>query len=85
MRKILLVTSHPDDESFGPGATIAKYAALGAEIHLLCATRGESGKWSGEKAAKSLGEARAKEHAAAAKILGIKKIEYLNYIDGHLS
>jgi len=34
---------HPDDETFGPGATIARYAREGAEVHLATATRGEAG------------------------------------------
>jgi LmbE family N-acetylglucosaminyl deacetylase len=44
MRKLLAVFAHPDDEAFGPGGTLARYAYQGVEIHLLCATRGEGGK-----------------------------------------
>ena len=43
MKKLLAVFAHPDDEAFGPGGTLAKYAKEGVEIHLLCATRGERG------------------------------------------
>lgn len=86
MKKILVVMSHPDDESFGPGATIAKYAAGGVEIHLLCATRGESGQWSDIKDnGRKLGDVREAEHRAATKILGIKSHEYMGYVDGYLS
>lgn len=86
MRRILLVTAHPDDESFGPGATLAKYAAEGVEVHLLCATRGESGQWSDVKSrGRKLEEIREKEHRRASKILGVKSHEYMGYIDGYLS
>jgi len=86
MGKILLVTAHPDDESFGPGGTIAKYAAEGVEVQLLCATRGESGQWSDVKSqGQKLEEVREKEHRKASKILGIGSHEYMGYIDGYLS
>src|SRR4030067_482681 len=42
-KRILLLLAHPDDETFGPGGTIAKYADEGAEIYLATATRGEVG------------------------------------------
>ena len=42
-RRMLLVHAHPDDESLGNGATMAKYAAEGAEVTLLTCTRGEEG------------------------------------------
>ena len=35
--------AHPDDESFGPGGTFARYAAAGVEMTLVCGTRGEAG------------------------------------------
>ena len=41
---ILAVLAHPDDESFGMGGTLALYAARGAEVYLVCATRGEVGE-----------------------------------------
>ena len=39
-RRLLAVVAHPDDETFGCGAVLAKYAAEGAQVFLLCATRG---------------------------------------------
>lgn len=84
--KILVVMAHPDDESFGPGGTIAKYAACGVEIHLLCATRGDWGMWSGLEAnGRKLADVRENEHREGLKILGVKELEYLGYVDGHLS
>lgn len=86
MKKILVVTAHPDDESFGMGATITKYAAEGVEIHLLCATRGEAGQWSEVLATgRELGKVREEEHRKAANILGISKLEYMDYVDGTIN
>ena len=40
-RKMLAVFAHPDDESFGPGGTLAKYAAEGVEVTAIAASGGE--------------------------------------------
>jgi len=42
--KLLAVFAHPDDETFGPGGTLARYAASEVEVHYACATRGEAGE-----------------------------------------
>jgi len=43
-RRLLLVHAHPDDESIGNGATMAKYAAEGAQVTLVTCTLGEEGE-----------------------------------------
>ena len=43
-KRILLVHAHPDDESIGTGATMAKYAADGAYVCLVTCTLGEEGE-----------------------------------------
>jgi N-acetylglucosamine malate deacetylase 2 len=92
-KKILAVFAHPDDEAFGPGGTLAKYAHEGVEIHLLCATKGESGEYSEEARNKSeigvkpeikLHHIREKELLESAKVLGVKKVEFMDFIDGTL-
>lgn len=85
IKKLLAVFAHPDDEAFGPGGTLARCAAEGAEIHLLCATRGEAGKSSKTSTAASLGLIREKELIKSARILGTEKVEFLDFIDGTLS
>ena len=42
--RLLLVHAHPDDETINNGATMAMYAALGAEVTLVTCTRGEEGE-----------------------------------------
>lgn len=78
MKKVLAVFAHPDDESFGPGGTLGLWSGQGVEIQLLCATRGEAGQ--GAK----LGKVRSKELASAGKILGIKKVDFLDFKDGKI-
>ena len=36
--------AHPDDESIGTGATMARYAAEGAQVTLVTCTLGELGE-----------------------------------------
>ncbi len=43
-RRLLLVHAHPDDETIGTGATMAKYAAEGAQVTLVTCTLGEEGE-----------------------------------------
>lgn len=42
-KRLLTILAHPDDESFGPGGTFAKYAAEGVEVHICIATDGAVG------------------------------------------
>jgi len=85
MKKILAVFAHPDDETFGPGATLAKYAALGATIHVVTATRGEAGENHLKvKIDVPLGVIRERELHAADKILGVSQNDFLGFIDGTL-
>jgi N-acetyl-1-D-myo-inositol-2-amino-2-deoxy-alpha-D-glucopyranoside deacetylase len=43
-RRLLLVHAHPDDEAIGTGATMARYAAEGAQVTLVTCTLGEEGE-----------------------------------------
>src|ERR1700728_1498589 len=43
-RRLLLVHAHPDDESIYTAATMAKYAAEGAQVTLVTCTLGELGE-----------------------------------------
>ena len=41
---LMAVFAHPDDEAFGTGGKLAKYAAQGCDVYLVTATRGEAGQ-----------------------------------------
>lgn len=43
-RRILFVHAHPDDETISNGATMAHYAASGAQVALVTCTLGEEGE-----------------------------------------
>lgn len=85
--KLLCVLAHPDDESLGTGGILAKYAAEGVETYLITATRGERG-WFGRPddypGPTALGQLREAELYAAADVLGLKEVIFLDYMDGDL-
>ncbi|NDJ61276.1 MAG: PIG-L family deacetylase [Chloroflexi bacterium] len=85
--KLLCVLAHPDDESLGLGGLIAKYAAEGADVYIITATRGEKG-WFGAPedypGPEALGQIREAELHSAARVLGVRAGAFLDYIDGEL-
>jgi LmbE family N-acetylglucosaminyl deacetylase len=83
----MCIFAHPDDESLGVGSTLAKESARGTQVSLVCATRGEKGwhETAGEHpGAQALGRMREKELQEAAKVLGINRVDHLDYVDGEL-
>ena len=79
-RRLLVMTAHPDDGSLPMGGTLAKYAAQGARVVLVSATRGEAGI-PGLSAAETA-RVREAELRAAGRALGVSRLEFLDYVDG---
>jgi LmbE family N-acetylglucosaminyl deacetylase len=82
----MAVFAHPDDEAFGTGGTLAKYAAEGAEVYLVTATRGEAGQIALPELANAanLPKVREQELRSACQIYGIHPPCFLDYVDGQL-
>ncbi|NDL59770.1 N-acetyl-1-D-myo-inositol-2-amino-2-deoxy-alpha-D-glucopyranoside deacetylase [Phytoactinopolyspora mesophila] len=83
-RRILLVHAHPDDETIGTGATMARYVAEGARVTLVTCTRGEQGEilvpeleHLAPEREDGLGEHRIKELEAAMAELGVTDFRFL--------
>jgi N-acetyl-1-D-myo-inositol-2-amino-2-deoxy-alpha-D-glucopyranoside deacetylase len=83
-RRMLLVHAHPDDETIGTGATMAKYAADGAAVTLVTCTLGEEGEilvpdleHLAADRDDGLGEHRIGELAEAMRILGVADHRFL--------
>ncbi|CAB5001864.1 MAG: N-acetyl-1-D-myo-inositol-2-amino-2-deoxy-alpha-D-glucopyranoside deacetylase [Actinobacteria bacterium] len=77
-RRLLFVHAHPDDETIGTGATMAKYVSEGAQVTLVTCTLGEEGEVLLEEFAHlaadqqdSLGDHRQTELAGAMSALGV--------------
>ena len=83
-RRLLLVHAHPDDETLTTGGTIARYAAEGADVHVLTCTLGEEGEVIGDEwaqlvadAADQLGGFRIGELKSALSCLGAGRPRFL--------
>ena len=83
-RKIMGIFAHPDDDTFGPGGTFAKYVSLGHDVHILTATSGQAGLSAGLPIETTLGEHRKKELKNAFSIMGVKYSRLLDFYDGTL-
>lgn len=85
----LVVVAHPDDAEFGCGATIAAWAREGWEVTLAICTDGGSGGPDdatavGPDERRRISNIRKEEQRAAAAILGLKEVIFLDFPDGQL-
>jgi N-acetyl-1-D-myo-inositol-2-amino-2-deoxy-alpha-D-glucopyranoside deacetylase len=82
-KTLLVILAHPDDEAFGTGGTLAHYATHGVDVHLICATKGESGKVTDPSLGHvdDVGKLREQELQESCKALGIHAPIFLGYLD----
>lgn len=86
-RRMLASLAHPDDESFGPGGTLALYANRGVDVHLICATRGDVGTVDPSYLTgfANVAELRQAELECAGQALGLSRIHLLDYRDSGMA
>jgi LmbE family N-acetylglucosaminyl deacetylase len=82
-KRLLAVLAHPDDESFGPGGTLAYYGHQNVDVHLICATRGEAGEIPPDfdRHFDDIGQLREHELRCAASHLRLSEVIFLGYRD----
>lgn len=83
MATLVSFQAHPDDESINVAGVLAKAAADGHRTVLVFATCGEHGEVDDGflDPGESLGARRVKECHRSAEILGVQRVEFLDYID----
>ena len=69
---ILAIGAHPDDIEFGCGGTLLKYSEKGHKVYILVLSKGDKG---GDPVV------RHKEQEDSARILGVEKLYFGNYVD----
>lgn len=79
-RRVLVVVAHPDDEVLGAGGTLARHAARGDEVHIVCLTDGVGARGNDRAAA----ERRAAAARRAVAILGAREPKFLSFPDNRL-
>jgi LmbE family N-acetylglucosaminyl deacetylase len=83
----LAIGAHPDDVEFGAGATLAKWAAQGCQVHHVVCTDGAKGTWDPRADVAALVATRRVEQRAAARALAgptAGEVRFLGYVDGEL-
>jgi N-acetyl-1-D-myo-inositol-2-amino-2-deoxy-alpha-D-glucopyranoside deacetylase len=82
-KTLIFFGAHPDDESFGMGATLAQYAISGVKVYYVCSTGGEEGTVDPQfmKGYDTVKQLRQAELKCAAKELGLAGVVYLGYYD----
>ncbi len=83
MATLVSFHAHPDDESIATGGTLAKAAADGHRTVLVFGTRGEHGEVDEGFLApgETLAERRTREAQRSAEVLGVQRVEFLDYLD----
>jgi LmbE family N-acetylglucosaminyl deacetylase len=82
--RVLAVGAHPDDIEFGCGATLAKWAAEGAQVELCVLTDGSKGTWDPGSDLAALVAMRQQEQHDAAAQLGAAGVHFVGRVDGEL-
>jgi len=78
---VVVVSAHPDDETFGLGGLVSAFVAAGSRVSLVCLTCGEGSTLG---ASCDLADRRTRELHCAAEVLGITKVTIHHHPDGAL-
>lgn len=84
IRRVLVVTAHPDDVDFGAAGTVATWTDAGIEVVYAIVTSGEAGEAFPETPRSEVGALREAEQLAAAKCVGVTDVRFLRWPDGRL-
>lgn len=83
-QRALIIMAHPDDPEFSCGGTIALWCAAGTEVTYMILTNGNKGSDDPEMTPERLAAIRKVEQQAAADVLGVKRVLYMDEPDGEL-
>ena len=85
MRRMMVVTAHPDDEAGGFGGSLRLYHERGVETCVVCLTPGQAAtNRGGARSDEELAAMRRREFAASCEILKVTEGIVLSYPDGNL-
>lgn len=84
VRRVLVITAHPDDVDFGSAGTVASWTSRGVEVAYCVCTSGEAGSVEDTPRAE-VPRLRQEEQRAAAKAVGVTDVTFLDYRDGEVT
>jgi LmbE family N-acetylglucosaminyl deacetylase len=83
-QRILVILAHPDDPEFFCGATLARWTCAGHTVVYWLLTCGDKGTSDRSISSDQLCSIRHKEQLAAASVLGVSNVNFLDFPDGYL-
>ena len=81
---VLVLCAHPDDAEFGAAGTVAKWTDEDKSVVYVIFTKGDKGTSDRTMAPEKLSNIRRREQQAAAKVLGVREVVFLDYPDQEL-
>ena len=84
IKRVLVISAHPDDSDFGASGTIAQWVKKGIEVAYVFCTNGDQGGEESGFTKEEMPAIRQREQRAAGAAIGVTDITFLNYVDGHL-
>lgn len=84
IKRVLVVSAHPDDSDFGASGTIASWIKQGIQVSYCICTNGDQGGEESGIPVEEMPAVRQKEQRAAGAAIGVTDITFLNYRDGSL-
>lgn len=85
IKRILVVTAHPDDVDFGAAGTVATWIQAGIDVSYAIITNGDAGGFDPAIDRSEIPGIRQAEQRAAGAAVGVTDIHFLNYRDGELT
>jgi LmbE family N-acetylglucosaminyl deacetylase len=82
--RAMVVVAHPDDAEFGCAGTVALWCAAGVDLTYILCTDGSKGSGDPAMTSDRLALIRRREQQAAARVLGVKQVVFLDYPDSYL-
>ena len=82
MRRVLVVTAHPDDVDFGASGTVAAFTSVGVEVSYCIVTNGDAGGRDRSMSRDEMAALRQDEQRAAAAVVGVTDVHFLGHPDG---
>jgi LmbE family N-acetylglucosaminyl deacetylase len=84
VRRILVITAHPDDVDFSAAGTVALWTDAGIEVTYCVVTDGDAGGHDESVPRPAMAQLRRAEQTAAAKHVGVDDLRFLEYPDGRV-
>jgi LmbE family N-acetylglucosaminyl deacetylase len=82
VRRVLVVTAHPDDVDFGSAGTVAAFTSAGMDVTYCIVTNGDAGGSDREMSRSEMAALRQDEQRAAAAQVGVTDVRFLGHPDG---